>query len=68
MSDAVHIPPPPHVPAATVAWAIAALGLAGIVDRLGLTADDVAAILGILLGTASSIYAVLERRKGDAAK
>jgi hypothetical protein len=68
MSDAVHIPPPPHIPAATVAWVIAALGMAGLVDRLGLTADDVAAILGILLGTASSIYAVIERRKGDAAK
>ena len=67
MADTMRIPPPPHIPAAVVSWVVFGLGAAGIMDRWGLTADDVAALLGFALGAAATAYAVIERRcKGDA--
>lgn len=66
MTDAIQIPRPPHIPAAVVSWVVFGLGAAGIMDRWGLTADDVAALLGFALGAVATAFAVIERRcKGD---
>ena len=66
MSDALRLPPqPPHAPASAVSAAVALLGLFGLMDRLGLTADDVAAILGGAMAFVSAIYAWRSRQETE---
>ena len=69
MSATIQLPPnPPHVPASAVAWAVSALGALGIMDAWGLTADDVAMVLGAAFGLVSAIYAIHARKSDEAAK
>jgi hypothetical protein len=48
-----------------VSAAVALLGVLGVMDRLGLTADDVAAILGGAMAFASAIYAWRSRQEAE---
>ena len=58
----VHVP---HVPAALVSMVIAALGGAQRLSQWGVTADQVAAVLGLGMFVVSGGFALWERwRKG----
>lgn len=64
MTDLEKNPPihVPHVPAALVSLVIAALGGAQRLTQWGITADQVAAVLGIVMLIASGVFAYLEKR------
>lgn len=53
--------------AALVASVVALLGASSLVSRLGLTADDVALLGGLVLAIAATVRVYLARRAGEAA-
>lgn len=56
----------PDVPAALVSAVVAALGAAGVMTAWGLTADDVATLLGILMAIAATVRELVARKSAGA--
>lgn len=49
-------------PAAVVSAIVAVLGLLGVMDEWGMTADDVATVTGIAMAIAATVRSVLDRK------